>query len=536
MKNVFQLFFAFLLLIVACKSDDYLVPIYKLIPVKKGKSFTYIDLQGKVVFDQVFKDATLFRDGMALVQASGANALWGYVNEKGQYIIEPKFKEATLFSEGLAWVVEAGKAPAAINSKGEVQFELKRANKIRCFQGGLAAFSEIDLRGMETWGFVDKNGKVVIEPVFTQVSSFREGKCAVLHEDGVWGFLNQKGETIIDFDFDEATNFINGRAIVTTNSVSGLIDENGRVIIDPQFDKIYFTGTDFLVVKDEKAGVMDASGKMTLELKYDAFWTNNTDDIIPVRQGGAWGYIDREGEIEIPFQFDECFPFNGDVAAVFKDGHYGFIDRSGSLIVQPEYDDIAIDYLLSVNNEFVRDYSRLEYMQVESDYFNAEYFADFLDINNITDFNVSTTFGELISEYNLDEDAFLPFSFMYKAEQRKLNKFVTIDFVFFGTPYEMVWTNQSAGYYSYSLPKNQFNPDKRPDKYLYGLTFRNNKLAKKDWVEIRKILDNRWIENKQGEDFEGSPKSIYRTSDFEIHVSHDSYMVEYILLDQSLED
>ena len=103
---------------------------------------------------------------MALVETSGDEPKFGFITEDGKYAVNAQYKEATVFSDGLAWVVSENAAPAAIDKKGELKFTLQDAQEVRLFKDGLAAFSMVNEEGDEKWGFVDKTGKVVINPQF----------------------------------------------------------------------------------------------------------------------------------------------------------------------------------------------------------------------------------------------------------------------------------------------------------------------------------------------------------------------------------
>ena len=77
---------------------------------------------------------------------------------------------------------------------------------------------------------------------------------------------------------------------------------------------------------------------------------DETRELLPVRTGGKWGYIDNTGEVVIQPQYDLGSPFRNGVAAVAfgrystdnPDSHivslgdkWGYIDKSGKFIWQP---------------------------------------------------------------------------------------------------------------------------------------------------------------------------------------------------------
>src|ERR1039457_6337748 len=53
---------------------------------------------------------------------------------------------------------------------------------------------------------------------------------------GKTGFINKEGKLIINPQYDNASNFYDGLALVTIGSKSGYIDKEGKTVINPQFD------------------------------------------------------------------------------------------------------------------------------------------------------------------------------------------------------------------------------------------------------------------------------------------------------------
>ena len=59
------------------------------------------------------------------------------------------------------------------------------------------------------YGFIDKNGKVVIEPQFDSASNFSEG-FACVKKDDKWGFIDKSGKMVIELQFDRVFDFSEG--------------------------------------------------------------------------------------------------------------------------------------------------------------------------------------------------------------------------------------------------------------------------------------------------------------------------------------
>ena len=63
------------------------------------------------------------------------------------------------------------------------------------------------------YGYIDKSGKVVIEPQFDEERAFSEG-LAQVEKDGKWGFIDKSGKVVIEPQFDWVSDFSEGLAKV----------------------------------------------------------------------------------------------------------------------------------------------------------------------------------------------------------------------------------------------------------------------------------------------------------------------------------
>lgn len=51
-----------------------------------------------------------------------------------------------------------------------------------------------------------------------------------------------------------------------------------------------------------------------------------------------YGYINKKGDLVIPFNYDKAKPFENGFAYVEKNGKSGYIDKNGKIVVPLEYD------------------------------------------------------------------------------------------------------------------------------------------------------------------------------------------------------
>jgi hypothetical protein len=147
---------------------------------------------------------------------------YGYINHKGEFVIPPQFQFAQLFSEGLAFVgipdLKANQVTKVgwIDKAGqwvvtEVQ-GLSRDESSKAFSSfyvdcryseGLTTFTVYSAGGLPLHGYMDRTGKVVIEPRrFNRVGAFHGGIALVWvrGNEGFaskdYGYINKTGQFI----------------------------------------------------------------------------------------------------------------------------------------------------------------------------------------------------------------------------------------------------------------------------------------------------------------------------------------------------
>jgi len=410
MRKNLQLFIVVLMManFYSCNSGGKGISEVKLIPVKSGNDYQYIDQEGKIIINPQFREATVFRNGMALVMSSGNEPKWGYITENGQFAITPNYKYATVFSDDLAWVVQENGAPTAINKLGEIKFTLQDAKAVLIFKEGQAAYKISD-GNVTKWGFVDKEGKIKINPQFSQTGSFSNGKCAVANQDGKWGYIDYEGKIVINYQFDNAKKFINGKAVVASGSKYGLIDENGKYLINPQFSEMIIDGDMFLINQNGKYGWCDNDGKIIINPQFSAAYPFLGNKLAAVQSGNSFGYIDRDGKIVINPQFDRALPFNGKLALVNSSNKIGFIDKEGKYVINPQFDEVSEDLV------YYMIYGSSDNERVSTDFFDVGIIIERLkkDIteNSVAGMNFETPIKDIFEKYAISTDPYRFFNY-----------------------------------------------------------------------------------------------------------------------------
>ena len=245
----------------ACNLQSGRIETVSLIPVWYGDSCLYINAEDKVEFSGLYPSVSLFREDIALVQTAERDARIGFIDNSGEFVLPAVYKQATIFREGMAFVVRPGEAPCAINQKGELKFTLRDAESVETYHEDMALYS-VREKGKLRYGYVDKRGETIIDPVYSGAMSFSQGKAAVRDAKGKWGFIGRNGEAVIECRYDEAMPFNDrGVALVKENGLWGVIDEKGKYVVDPRFEMMRSDGKWFQVKSEENLwGWCDFSG------------------------------------------------------------------------------------------------------------------------------------------------------------------------------------------------------------------------------------------------------------------------------------
>jgi hypothetical protein len=496
MKSTLQLFAIFLAVsfLSSCGDGANSVSEINLIPVKSGDDFQYIDKEGKIVINPQFSEATIFRNGLALVQTSGDEPKWGFISEDGKFAITANYKSATVFSDDMAWVVSENAPPTAINSKGEIKVTLQDAETVKNFKEGLSAFSIIDSSGVK-WGFVDKEGMVKINSQFLNTGNFSNGKCAVANSDGKWGYIDKEGKILINYQFESAKEFVDGKAIVVSGDKTGLIDEEGKYLINPQFSDMLDDGDKYLIEQDKKWGWCDKEGKIIINPQFGEAFPFMGNDLAAVQSGKSWGYIDIDGKIVINPQFDMALPYNGKLALVVSSGKIGFIDVEGKYIINPQFDDVSEDLVMYMLN------GSSKFESVETDFFNITSIVNRVNVNTPEGLSSTSKLSEVVTNLKITESEFSNYSTEHLVvKNEKITNDASVSFYVIANAYKEV----PDGWYS----RRVFNSDAVVQGYAYSISLLGKGYGKEE--DVKDAIEKSFSGYKKDESQSSEGMSVFR--------------------------
>lgn len=253
------------------------------IPAFDGIKWGYVSMDGSVLLDFIYDEATPFCNGYAVVKLDGVytlideNGYWNavdkngldtvtdisasaivgvkngkyriysrtfnllsdeefdciYMNDNGLYVVQKAGKWAIL-SENLEMVTDYIFTDVAVNSQGRV------------FHGKYAMVKDDG-----GYFLIAEDGTELYANRFADAKGFEGGLCAVADTNGKWGFANGSAEMIVDFQYGDACSSSCNLAAVEYGGKWGYINRYNNVIIEPEYEQAYPFVEGTAIVKTE---------------------------------------------------------------------------------------------------------------------------------------------------------------------------------------------------------------------------------------------------------------------------------------------
>jgi hypothetical protein len=159
-------------------------------------------------------------------------------------------------------------------------------------------------------GYIDRTGKIVLEPKYDGASYFSEGlaRVAVGHD-----------------------------TIITEGYNQGFIDESGKLVIQPQWDVV----SNF---SEGLAAVGFDQTKQAFKFRGKTFYSSASHPWY------RWGFIDKTGKLVIDTKFSDVSEFRDGIAAVNADPYetkYDFINTHGKWVIEPQFECLQRETMLT---------------------------------------------------------------------------------------------------------------------------------------------------------------------------------------------
>ena len=307
--------------------------------VSRDHKWGFIDRTGQIVAEPQFEQFQDFHEGMAAVMVKGK---WGFIDRTGKVVVEPIYHEVSRFNKGIARVGMWGKF-GYVRTDGTFLFE--PIFDSAPYEAKSVMVVRIDEGKVRRYGIIDGDGNVLLEPqsdfrIFDFHGDLARIAAKTEHGDEKWGYINIEGKVVVEPKYDQARDFSEGIGAVALGGRYGLVDRDGREIVAPKFDMIgYFHNGMADVELAKRYGYIDREGKIVIEPKFDLVGDFHRG-YAKVYVGREAGVINTKGEYVVEPVYEDV-NFYGDAYIRVKSDGWGVVDCNGNMVIEPQFKDIS---------------------------------------------------------------------------------------------------------------------------------------------------------------------------------------------------
>lgn len=257
----------------------------------------------------------------------------------------------------------------------------------------------------EKWGYIDKNGQVMVDMQYDYAYPFSNDRARVFKgtvsktgvpDEGFYGFINRSGSLVIPAIYEHASDFNRfGLAAVSKNGKYGIINTDGKSIIDFTYDHITYSDANevFFAHKGESDDLYCIIEPYGNEIKFVAYMPTVTDGCIidfSLYNSFKGAIISLDGEHITDYIYDDLSNFSESIGWYKRDGKYGFIRANGKELTDAVFDEVGF-----FHNGKAIGYIDGQYCLIDS---NGQIIKKY-DVDHIR-LNDALEYGDVVCAYN----------------------------------------------------------------------------------------------------------------------------------------
>lgn len=382
--------------------------------VKQNELEGIINMKGKVIIKCEYESVTSDnyysengnkkQAGFIVSKKTEDGYRYGYANYRGTIILNPIYTQLERVTEianekGVYFIAfKNGQAGLLKNNKEILNYEYEDIQ-----YNALGSIFVTKRNGK--YGAVNQEGTTVLYPEYDNV--YTGGMYLNALKDKDIFIFDLNGNKIETNEVSKTkTENANYYITIDKNNKYKVVDSKDNIIIDKDYTYIeYLPGDYFIVERDSKSGIIDSNGKSVIELKYDSISRINETDILQMETNknialynlnmkeivsmdnaivkevkdekayillysdtdfkyldkkgniltsqnlfennslfakninGKWGFVDKDGNLKVQNDYELVTDFNKyGFAGIKKDGKWGSINQNGEVVQEPTYD------------------------------------------------------------------------------------------------------------------------------------------------------------------------------------------------------
>jgi len=303
--------------------------------------------EGKVVLPATF-EALGWSDGsfsvIGNVTGYRQNNHWGILNLKKEFITKAEFEN--LIYGGGDYVVARKKINPAqrkagcLNLRGEIQIPFIY-DDIQLH--GLRAIVINLSNGRYQYGLADLQNKIIIPANYSRITPLGTLRYAVQNDSEKIALFSEDGRAITTFTIDSISMFQNGKAFFYINTNKGLLDREGNVLAEANYQNVKIEDERVFVLPHHQWVVLDAGNKTLQNFMAEDVIASTPERNI-YQYSNFFGLMDATWAITLPAQYQRLISIQDEFYLAKKNDKTGIITSDNKSIIPFKYDSIVIEY------------------------------------------------------------------------------------------------------------------------------------------------------------------------------------------------
>ncbi|WP_258000307.1 WG repeat-containing protein [Bacillus sp. Marseille-P3661] len=310
--------------------------------IVNGERWGYINSKGNFMIQPQFELALDFQaNDLAVVKE---NKKFGVINKSGHFILKPRYEAIQPFSEGRA-VVKDAQGYKVIDERGNIVTS-QTYRFIGTYENQRALFSKIGETGRSIYGYLDLQGNEVIPARFLAGEDFSKDKALVKIADNEYALIGRHGQILQTYHYPFVGNRGDGLLAFREEQGGpvGYIEENGNIVIQPQFTNAqpFENGAAVVYSSDTMhTGLINKSGSFVIKPQYELIHMLGEDRVSVGKKiesdlpfpifGNVFAIATVDGRFLSDFEYYDVLDYEKGFASANNGEEAFFINKQGNI-------------------------------------------------------------------------------------------------------------------------------------------------------------------------------------------------------------
>lgn len=317
---------------ISVESTDTNVPYEKsVLKYRKDGKYGIIDFEGNEITEPIYDEITGldYKEGTLLVKQ---DEKYGIININGAEMVKVEYDSISA-DNYYDSQTKSQKAGFIVSKKTEEGYR---------------------------YGYIDYKGKRILKPEFTKIERINEIQGEdiyfVAYKDGQAGLM-KNNKCLTNYEFENIEyNLSNNLFIAQRNSKKGVMNTNGDIIINTEYDELSFGGEYINAVKNNELTILDTNGNEIQNSNIVSLTkTKDGNYYIAIDKDNFYTVLDQNKNNLLNDNYDYIEYLGDSHFIVSKDRKSGIIDSNNNVLLDIQYNSVIsvheADLIQAYNSE-----------------------------------------------------------------------------------------------------------------------------------------------------------------------------------------